>query len=198
MEEPSQNPNDLPNTNTPYNVDDFDENFYMTFALFCFEDVPLETIEAVLEGSAANEHEYYYWLADTDYTNLSPSIYGGPNGTRAPLPRTWKSPFVGCTPETAFEHVKNAPGDFLNKKHIVVLDKKLFEERKMLRIYRKEGLEPEGIDEDLGMELKPGDITEVGGLAYTSVGMLIGYDRGPGYWGYYVDEWMREGVPFNG
>jgi hypothetical protein len=176
-----------------YNIDHLDEG-YDFYALFCFEDVPLEMIEDVLEGTAREMSDvYYYWLAD-DYSTLPQKREDEElAGTVLPLPRTWHSPFLGSTVEAAFEYVKNAPGKLLNRKHIVVLDRKLFEERQLLRIYRMEGAEP-GFAVEPGLDVKPGDITEVGGEAHTTILGLF-YDRGTGIWGFDVKDWKSEGLP---
>jgi hypothetical protein len=178
-----------------YNIDHLDEG-YDIYALFCFEDIPLELIEDVLEGSAREMSEvYYYWLAH-DYSTLPQEREDEEiEGTVPPLPRTWRSPFLGSTVEAAFEFVKNAPGKLLNRRHIVVLDRKLFEERRMLRVYRMEGAEP-GFAVELGLDVKPGDITEVGGEAHTTILGLF-YDRGTGIWGFNVKDWKSEGLPFD-
>ncbi|CAD0083383.1 unnamed protein product, partial [Aureobasidium vineae] len=170
-----------------YNIDEWDEDC-LVYALFCFEDVLLEVIKQVLEHSAEEVYGYCYWLAD-DCSTLPQSLAEG--ATKPPLPRIWHSPFVDSTIESAFQHIKDAPGDFLNRKHVVVLDPKLFKERKLLRVYRKERLEPEGFDEDPGMDSgpQPGDITGGGGRTYTTVGQLMGS------WAYKVDNWKREGLP---
>jgi hypothetical protein len=173
-----------------YNIDHVDEG-YDFYALFCFEDVPREMIDDVLEGTARKI--YYYWLAD-DYSTLPQKREDEElAGTVPPLPHTWRSPFLGSTVEAAFEYVKNAPSKLLNRKHIVVLDRKLFEERRLLRVYRMEGAEPDSAVE-LGLDVKPGDITEVGGEAYTTFLGLF-YDRGTGDWGFYVKDWKSEGLP---
>jgi hypothetical protein len=140
---------------------------------------------------------YFYWLADGYSTlPLQEKEDGEAEGTVPPLPHNWRSPFLGSTVEAAFEYVKNAPGRLLNRKHIVVLDRKLFEERQMLRVYRLEGAEPDFAAE-LGLNIQPGDITEVGGEAYTTIlGMY--YDRGTGSWGFNVKNWKSEGIPFDG
>lgn len=194
MFEISQNSQEHDITADEYDVDDFDEDC-LIYALFCFEDVPLEMIEDVLQRSVEEVGECYYWLADHDYSTL-PQSEDGELGTRPPLPRSWRSPFLGSSLKMAFEHVKNAPGRLLNRKHIVVLDKELFGTKKMLRIYRREGFEPDFADE-LGMNIRPGDITEVGGYAYTTIVKLIGYDRETGTWGYQVSDWKSRGLRFN-
>lgn len=152
-------------------------------------------IENVLEGIAkAMSDCYHYWLAD-DYSTLPQEQEDGEiEGTVPPLPCTWRSPFLGSTVEAAFEYVKNAPGKLLNRKHIVVLNRKLFEERRMLRVYRMEGAEPDFAAE-LGLNVKSGDITEVGGEAHTTILGLF-YDRGTGEWGFNVKDWQDEGLPF--
>ena len=177
-----------------FNIDHLDEG-YDIYALFCFEDVPFEMIEDILEGTAKEmSYVYYYWLAD-DYSTLPQEQGNGQiEGTVPPLPPTWRSPFLDSSVERAFEYVKNAPGRLLNRKHIVVLDKQLFEERRMLRVFRMEGAEPDFAVE-LGLDVKPGDITEVGGEAHTTILGLF-YDRGTGDWGFNVKEWKDEGVPF--
>jgi len=57
-----------------------------------------------------------------------------------------------------------------------------------------EGAEP-GFAAELGLNVKPGDITEVGGEAHTTILGLF-YDRGTGDWGFNVREWKDEGLPF--
>lgn len=179
-----------------YNIDHHDEG-YDIYALFCFEDVPLGMIEDIVEGTAREMSDcYHYWLAD-DYSTLPQEQEDETEieGTVPPLPRTWRSPFLGSTVEAAFEYIKNAPGQLLNRKHIVVLDKMLFEERRMLRVYRKEGAEPHFAVE-LGLDVKPGDITEVGGKAHTTILGLF-YDRGTGIWGFNVKDWKSRGLTFD-
>jgi hypothetical protein len=176
-----------------YNIDHLNEG-YDFYALFCFEDVPLGVIEDILEETAREMSDvYYYWLAD-DYSTLPQKREDEElAGTVPPLTQTWRSPFLGSTVEAAFEYVKNAPGKLLNRKHIVFLDKKLFEDRRMLRVYRMEGAEPDFAVE-LGLDVKPGDITEVGGEAHTTILGLF-YDRGTGDWGFNVKDWKDEGLP---
>lgn len=194
MDDLSQSSHEHSRVHDDYNIDYLDEG-YDIYALFCFEDVPLEMIEDILKGTAKEmSYIYYYWLAD-DYSTLPQEQENGQiEGTIPPLPRTWRSPFLGATVEQAFEYVKDAPGELLNRKHIVVLDKQLFEERRMLRVFRMEGAEPDFAVE-LGLDVKPGDITEVGGEAHTTILGLF-YDRGTGDWGFNVKEWKDEGVPF--
>ncbi|CAD0107584.1 unnamed protein product [Aureobasidium uvarum] len=43
-------------TTADCDIDEWDEDC-LVYALFCFEDMPLEMIEDVLEGSANEEHE---------------------------------------------------------------------------------------------------------------------------------------------
>jgi hypothetical protein len=78
-----------------YNIDHLDEG-YDIYALFCFEDVPLEMIEDVLEGSArAMSDVYHYWLAD-DYSTLPQEQEDKEiEGTVPPLSRTCRSRFLG-------------------------------------------------------------------------------------------------------
>jgi len=85
------------------NIDHLDEG-YDIYALFCFEDVPLEMIEDVLEGPAKGMSDcYHYWLAD-DYSTLPQEQENGEiEGTVPPLSRTWRSLFLGSTIEAAFE-----------------------------------------------------------------------------------------------
>ena len=177
-----------------YNIDHLDEG-YDIYALFCSEDIPLEMIDDVLEGTAKEMSDcYHYWLA-ADYSTLPQEQDGEEiEGTVPPLPCTWRSPFLGSTVEAAFEYVKNASGKLLNRKHIVVLDRKLFEERRMLRVHRMEGADPDFAVE-LGLDIKPGDIAEVGGEAHTTILGLF-YDRGTGIWGFKVKDWQDEGLPF--
>jgi hypothetical protein len=195
MDDPSPSQQENNGMVDDYNIDHLDEG-YDIYALFCFEDVPLEMIEDILEGNAKEMSDgYYFWLAD-DYSTLPREQEDGEiDGTVPPLPRTWRSPFLGSTVEAAFGYVKNAPGKLLNRKHIVVLDRKLFEDRRMLRVYRMEGAEPDFAVE-LGLDVKPGDITEVGGEAHTTILGLF-YDRGTGGWGFNVKDWQDEGLPFD-
>lgn len=196
MNDLSQSFQEHSRTEDDYNTDHLDEG-YDIYALFCFEDMPLEIINDVLEGSAKEMSDvHYYWLAD-DYSTLPQKQEDGAEieGTVPPLPRTWLSPFLGSSVEAAFEYVKNAPGELLNRKHIVVLDKRLFEERRMLRAYRMEGPEPDFAVE-LGLNVNPGDITEVGGQAHTTILGLF-YDRGTGIWGFNVKDWKYEELPFD-
>jgi hypothetical protein len=109
-----------------YNIDHLDEG-YDTYALFCFKDVPNEMIEDILEGSAREMSDvYYYWLADNYSTLPHEQEDEEIEVTVPPLPCTWHSPFLGSIVEAAIEYVKNAPGKLLNRKHIVVLNRKLF------------------------------------------------------------------------
>ena len=65
----------------------------------------------------------------------------------------------------------------------------------MLRVYRMEGAAPDFAVE-LGLDVKPGDITEVGGEAHTTI-LGLCYDRGTGIWGFHVKDWKSEGLPFD-
>lgn len=65
----------------------------------------------------------------------------------------------------------------------------------MLRVYRMEGAEPD-LAVELGLNVKPGDITEVGGKAHTTILGLF-YDRGTGIWGFNVKDWKSRGLTFD-
>ncbi|KAH0286130.1 hypothetical protein M436DRAFT_60212 [Aureobasidium namibiae CBS 147.97] len=176
MDDPDQPLQEHSRIEDDYNIDHLDEG-YDIYALFCFEDIPLEMIDDILEGTAReSSYIYYYWLAD-DYSTLPQEQDGEEiEGTVPPLPCTWRSSFLGSTVEAAFECVKNAPGKLLNRKHIVGLARKLFEERRTLKVYRMEGADPDFAVE-LGLDVKPGNITGVGGEAHTTILGLF-YDVG--------------------
>lgn len=162
-------------------VDDGDE-LSATFALFCFEWVPPEYIEDILEQNGQCLGCYDIWLPG-DYSTLPlPAPYDHQD-TCPPVPPNYRSPFIGATIEQAFDHVLYAPEGRVNKKHIIVLEKKLFEEKQWVRIYRKESNDPEFVVRNL----QPGNITDLPGNAYNVSELLGGYDRDN--WDQYIEDW---------
>lgn len=137
-------------------------------------------IEEVLTKNEKASGIYSYWLADS-YDNLPKEE--SDEGTECPVDPTWRSPFIGKPIEDLVEFLRKVPPDRgINKYHFMVLDKKQYEEKGWLKVYKRYRKEP-----NIGrLTSLPGNVTEL-------VSFTDGYDNDT--WDTYLEEWHKYGLP---
>lgn len=133
-------------------------------------------INEVLEKSADETGDHLLWLADDTFEQL-------PNdkGTiiNAPVPSTWRSPFIDKSIEEAFEFFSTIPLDKdLIREYIAVLNKRLYEEKGWVVLYK--------IDDN-------GEITCIPCRAEMSLLQMGSYSQDE--WPIHLKDWRLEGKP---
>ncbi|THX28584.1 hypothetical protein D6C90_08616 [Aureobasidium pullulans] len=104
------------------------------WALFVFEDIPVETINKAIHAICPDpqDDDLNYWLADYTH-NIAETA-------SLVLPPTWTPPFLGQSIELAFAFLADIPEDImLDREHIAVLDKHFLEENGWVLIYHLDG-----------------------------------------------------------
>jgi hypothetical protein len=132
-------------------------------------------INEVLARTSDKTRADNVWLADS----IESLIEEDEVATMPPVDESWQSPFAGQPVEKAFEYLATVSLEkSLNRAHIVVLNKALYEQKDWLAIYQ--------IDEN-------GEITSVPCATRLCMVFIDSYTLH--LWPEYLEEWRRDGKP---
>ncbi|EON67541.1 hypothetical protein W97_06909 [Coniosporium apollinis CBS 100218] len=93
-------------------------------AMFVLVELTTEKIDSILREARSRPYEpWCYWLADQYETAPPDTDEGGIDGTKAPIDKDWKSPFIGRTLRECADFLRKAPSSaWLDRNFFAVVE----------------------------------------------------------------------------